>query len=233
MKSHRETVENRSFISFRCAMCRDNYHCHMNTQGGFSLIELIVTIIIIAIFGSMIIVFYGSSIIKSSDPITRLRKTSDLHKIMENITADYNKYPKWRSETYYSVMNTVIIPANVNGHGYRCNNIGTTGSSEPVWPLVASGTVNDGIPPNHAVWTENGKVHDANSLTTLKNNIGAEGTSQDNSYGKYTVELNRFIQFNATTGTETSSATNEILKVTIKNDIGETLTVLFMADYLL
>jgi len=209
-------------------MRRGNDRHLMRTQDGFSLIELIVTVLIIAIFGSMIIVFFGSSIVKSSDPITRLKKTSELHKIMENITADYNKYPKWKASTSYS-LNTVVIPTNVNGRCYKCTTDGTSSTSEPTWPLTTSGTVTDGT----AVWTENGRVHDANSLTTLKNNIGVEGSSQDNSYGKYSVDKNRFIQFDQTTGNETSSATNDILKVTIKNDIGETMTALFMVDYLL
>jgi prepilin-type N-terminal cleavage/methylation domain-containing protein len=219
MKSLKETIKYQLFMNFK------------RIQSGFTLIELIVTVLMVAIFGSMIIVFFGSSITKSSDPITRLKKTSDLHKIMENITADYNKYPKWKASASYSV-NNVVIPTNMNGRCYKCTTAGTSGTSEPTWPLTTGGTVSDGT-GSPAGWTDNGKVHDANSLTTLKNNIGAEGSSPDNSYGKYSVDKNRFIQFDPTTGNETSSATNDILKVSIKNDIGETLTALFMSDYLL
>jgi hypothetical protein len=37
-----------------------------------------------------------------------------------------------------------------NGHLYRCVQAGTTGATEPTWPLTESGTVNDGT----AVWQE-------------------------------------------------------------------------------
>lgn len=207
-------------------------------HGGFSLIEMVVTVLLVGIFGSMIIVFFGSSILKSSDPVSRLKKSADLHKIMENITADYNKYPKWKTSTNYS-LNTVVIPTNVNGRCYKCTTAGTSSTAEPTWKLTTEQTT-DGeitwelctspIPP--CAFT-NGKVHDTNSLTALQNNIGAEGSSQVNGYGKYYVDKNTFIEFDPATGNETSSIKNEILKVSLKNEIGETLTALFIADYLL
>lgn len=64
--------------------------------------------------------------------------------------------------------------------------------------------------------------------STLRANIGAEGTDQDNAYGKYHVVTNHFIKF--VTQTEvpaTGGDPKEILKVTIRNDVDETLTVLF------
>ena len=64
--------------------------------------------------------------------------------------------------------------------------------------------------------------------SALRNNIGAEGTDQDNTYGKYHVVTNHFIKF--VTQTEvpaTGGDPKEILKVTIRNDVDETLTVLF------
>jgi hypothetical protein len=41
-----------------------------------------------------------------------------------------------------------------NGHLYRCIQAGTTGNAEPVWPLIAGGTVNDGS----VIWQESTPV---------------------------------------------------------------------------
>ena len=63
---------------------------------------------------------------------------------------------------------------------------------------------------------------------TLRIKIGAEGTDQDNSYGKYHVVTNHFIKFVAQTeALATGGDPKETLKVTIRNDVDETLTVLF------
>jgi len=66
---------------------------------------------------------------------------------------------------------------------------------------------------------------------TLKISIGMEGTDQDNAYGKYHVVHNRFIKFTA--GSEAASTgadPKDILKVRIRNELNETITVLFTAQ---
>ena len=60
-----------------------------------------------------------------------------------------------------------------------------------------------------------------NGLSVRKTSIGAEGGSYSNSYGAYQVVNNRYIQFSG--NAEVSGGTN-ILKVTIKNAGGDTLT---------
>jgi prepilin-type N-terminal cleavage/methylation domain-containing protein len=63
---------------------------------------------------------------------------------------------------------------------------------------------------------------------TLKISIGIESTDQDNAYGKYHVVHNRFIKFTA--GSEVAAAgadPKDILKVRIRNELNETITVLF------
>ena len=67
--------------------------------------------------------------------------------------------------------------------------------------------------------------------TTLKANIGAEGTDQDNTYGEYHVVDNHFIKFvSQAEALATGGDPKDILKVMIKNDIDETVTVLFTAQ---
>ena len=119
---------------------------------GFTLIEIIVTVLIVAVFGAMMMAFLSDSMVKSSQSVTRLERIPDLNKVMVNIISDYKKT----------------------------------------------------LPP----------------LSTLKTNI-------DNHYypGTYTVIENNYIQFDGSY-TETPGGTT-ILKVTIKNNQGETLTALF------
>jgi prepilin-type N-terminal cleavage/methylation domain-containing protein len=192
-------------------------------QRGFTLIEVIVTILVVAIFASMMIVFFGSSLTESRVPISRLQKASALHQVMANITADYNKYPKWRGSTNYTA-GTIVTPTVRNGHYYTCTTAGVSSSTEPSWPLASGSTVNDGA----AVWTENGSVP---ALSVLQASIGADGSDmKDNAYGKYYVVENKFIKFVSDTETDDTSGENKLLKVTIKNDSGERLTALFISN---
>lgn len=69
------------------------------------------------------------------------------------------------------------------------------------------------------------------ALVTIKNNIAAD------KYGTYTVVFNDFIEFNAPSGhgpetiieKSTIPSEDDVLKVTLQNDTGETLTALFTA----
>jgi prepilin-type N-terminal cleavage/methylation domain-containing protein len=202
---------------------------------GFTLIEIIITLTVTAVLATMIFTYFGKSFSESVTPITHLRTSAALQRVMENIRADYNVYPKWRSGAVYTTSN-YVIPTNFNGHYYKCTTAGTSGATEPNWPLNSAGTVTvDGV-----TWTESGSPWTSAFLTTLKGNIGAEGSDQTaNNYGKnpdgttytkYNVVRNRFTQFvNDIDQDSDASGANKILKVTLKNDNGETLTALFFS----
>ncbi|HVO65498.1 MAG TPA: prepilin-type N-terminal cleavage/methylation domain-containing protein [Syntrophales bacterium] len=184
-------------------------------QSGFTLIEIVVTVVIVAIFGSMILTFLSDSLIHSSDPVKSIRAASDLHMVMANITADYNRYPKWRTGTAYGVGNCVV-PTIRNGHYYKCSTAGTSSNvNEPDWPL--SGTKSDGT----AAWTETVENGALPSLSILQNNIN------NKNYGTYDIAYNDFIQF--VYDAETPGG-NKILKVTITNNQGGNLTALFVSN---
>ena len=244
-----------------------------NSQMGFTLLEIILTLIIASILGSLVYTYFGSAFTESGTPITRLKSAFELHKAMENITADYNNHTPWQASTSYS-NDDIVIPTTKNGHRYRCTTAGTSAASEPTWPTTKAGTVVDGTvtwtedtPPDWEVltaysiddfvspttknghryrcttagtsaaseptwpttkagtvvdgtvtWTENGK------LPVLKDNIDALN------YGSYTVVENKYIKFNPSTNQEediVSGDPENILKVVIQNDLGETLTALF------
>jgi len=57
-------------------------------KNGFTLIEIIITLVIASIFGVVIFQYLGSSLTRSSDPIFRLKKSLTLQQVAENITVD-------------------------------------------------------------------------------------------------------------------------------------------------
>jgi len=59
---------------------------------GFTLVEVIITLVVIAIVGSMMFSVLGTSLSKSSDPIFRMKKTFELQQVMENFVTAYEKY---------------------------------------------------------------------------------------------------------------------------------------------
>ena len=199
---------------------KSEFHAH-----GFTLIEIIITLTITAVLSTMIFTYFGKAFTESVTPITRLKTSEALQRVMENITADYNVYPKWRSGTVYAV-DALVIPTNFNGHYYKSSG-GASGATEPNWPLNNTGTVTD----NTITWLEIGRLRTLRPLTALQTSIGAEGADQNNAYGKYHVIRNRFTQFvNDIDQDSDASGANTILKVTLRNDNGETLTALFVSD---
>jgi len=117
-------------------------------QSGFSLIEVIVTLVIVAILGAMMYSFFGQSITQSSIPIFRLNAAGELNKVLEKISADYEKKIHWFPGTVYPA-NTIITPAVRTGFLYLTTGGGTSGTTEPSWPTTLSNTVND----NGITWT--------------------------------------------------------------------------------
>jgi prepilin-type N-terminal cleavage/methylation domain-containing protein len=191
-----------------------------NHNKGFTLIEVIITIVMTAILGVMMFSYANMSYTKSSLSLTQTTKTFARQKIMENIFADYNKTrPAWQA-SYGYVLGDEVFPAATstqNGHYYLCTKSGTSSSLEPTWPTVIGATVTDG----GVIWREG-----------LQTKIGAEGATCNSGattciYGQYTVQYNHFIKFVGSTETPiVSGDPQNILKVTIKNDLGETLSIL-------
>ncbi len=61
-------------------------------QRGFTLLEVIITLVIAAIFGSMLIQFTGTSMSRSADTVERVRNGSTLVRTIESITKDYRSW---------------------------------------------------------------------------------------------------------------------------------------------
>lgn len=219
-------------------MKSDNPAC----ESGFTLIEVIVTIVALAFVVTMMAGYFGTAMMQSSAPLTRLNAVSGLNLIMEKITAQYNQLPHWHPATAYAA-NTIVIPTAPKGNGlqYRTASGGTSSATnEPSWPIMTGQSVTDGT----VTWQQNGN---APTLTALHTQIGVtEGQDYNQTFGSdttpvgYRVIENRFIKFDPATNQEVSPLDStdplygRFLKVTIAlpltapNRTAQTRTALFV-----
>jgi prepilin-type N-terminal cleavage/methylation domain-containing protein len=58
---------------------------------GFTLIEVVVTLMVVAILGTMLVIFTRSNLSESSMTVLGIRQTYNLSGVMDNITADYKR----------------------------------------------------------------------------------------------------------------------------------------------
>ena len=64
-----------------------------NKRSGFTLIEIIITLVIAAVVGTGLAQYLGTAFSTSAIPIQHLRQAFELQQVMENITADYENDP--------------------------------------------------------------------------------------------------------------------------------------------
>ncbi|MEN6488256.1 MAG: type II secretion system protein [Smithella sp.] len=90
----------------------------MNNQKteGFTLVEVIIAIVVVAIVGAMIVSTLGTSMTKSAEPIVRMQTAYSLQQVMENFIAANEKYyagdlPGLRN----AISGGVLIPAGNEG----------------------------------------------------------------------------------------------------------------------
>ena len=100
-------------------------------QKGFTLLEVIVTIIVAAIMGTMRVQFMGASIIKSAKPITLVQKVFSLNEVMQKITADHKKLLT-EDNTPLATLKTNIENNNYGTYSYQTGYIRFTGGNEVV-----------------------------------------------------------------------------------------------------
>ena len=93
-------------------------------QGGFTLLEVIVTIAIAAIMGVFFAQFVSTSAIHSADPVLRVQNLSRTTHIMEYMTADYKRLAATQSnflaifKNYVGYGYTTAKPAGYEGYPY-------------------------------------------------------------------------------------------------------------------
>src|SRR3990172_12818805 len=67
---------------------------------GFTLIEVIVVIVIPAVLAALLVVFMGTALTRSADPVIQTQNLASAEGTMERISADYMTYlntgtPSW------------------------------------------------------------------------------------------------------------------------------------------
>ena len=95
-------------------------------SNGFTLVEIIITLVVAAIVGTMMFTTLGTSLTKSSDPIHRMKKTFELHQVMENfITANEKYYAGDLPGLRAAIADVSPVPANGNEGATLTNSFGT------------------------------------------------------------------------------------------------------------
>lgn len=65
------------------------YRHFSSSQKGFSLVEVIITIVVVAVFAAFLVSFMGTGVIRSSQPFSWLRQNNSLTDVAERITLAY------------------------------------------------------------------------------------------------------------------------------------------------
>ena len=61
------------------------------SQSGFTILEIVITLIVASILGAIFLEFMGTSVQKSYVPVQNARKTLEINEILELMNADYRK----------------------------------------------------------------------------------------------------------------------------------------------
>ena len=84
----------------------------IKSGGGFTLIEVIVSLIVAGILAAMLATFMGTSIMKSGDPVVYAKNGAYLNLIMENMTSDYEYQMILSPSNGLTVFKTNVETAN-------------------------------------------------------------------------------------------------------------------------
>jgi prepilin-type N-terminal cleavage/methylation domain-containing protein len=84
------------------------------SERGFTLLEVIITIVIAAILGSFLITFMGTAITRSSDPIFQVQNRATAEGTMEVIVADYATHLAAGNSTSWSNFKNQHIAVTTN-----------------------------------------------------------------------------------------------------------------------
>jgi len=173
-----------------------------------------------------------------NDSSAKLQRMYDLQTVMEKITAHYdeitgkNTAEKWEAGKVYAPGDKIVSRSEPYGHLYVCTGAGTSGSTEPAWSTAPLAAVADGT----VTWQENGGELDvllSKFSTPVSGTPNPPDTVWEYGYGKYGIVSYGFIRFDGGTETPVPDGTvaQNLLKISVKNEDGYTLTALFSTTY--
>ena len=118
-------------------------------QQGFTLIEVIITLVMVAILATILASALGSSFLSSSQPISRLQKTMGLHQVFENIRTDFSAIND------IALLKTTIGDVGTQTTGYGAYEVVESrylkfidepaSTTTPPGKIEADGVVGDGV----------------------------------------------------------------------------------------
>lgn len=86
-------------------------------ERGLTILEIIITLVVAAILGTVLIRVMGTSLTRSSVPITLLQNTYSISQIIEEMTADYQELYNENTKKYdISTLKTYIENGNISSN---------------------------------------------------------------------------------------------------------------------
>jgi len=106
------------------------YNTHVekyNNDRGFTLLEIIITFILAAVVGSMLVEFMGTSLTRGGEAVVMVQDGFSLNSVMEKITADYED--EYKNGSYdFSTFKSNIEGGNLSNQSpYYGNYTAVTG----------------------------------------------------------------------------------------------------------
>lgn len=86
-------------------------------EKGFTLLEIIVTLTIAAILGTILVTYMGTALTKSGEPVVRSKQMYELQQVMENIKATY--IANVAANDALSRLEQFVCPGATGGTGYK------------------------------------------------------------------------------------------------------------------
>lgn len=95
---------------------------HIFSQSGFTLLEVIVTLVIASIIGAMLIQLTGSNMSRSAKTADMVRNGFSVAQVVEEITKDYREWIVSSPDQSISVFkNTYVDPYASGDIGIQCS----------------------------------------------------------------------------------------------------------------
>lgn len=83
---------------------------------GFTLLEIVVTLTVASVLGTIIFLYMNTSLTRSTEPVARIQTTYSLNQIVEQITADYKTLKDSNGDYNLTTLQGNIQNGNVVGN---------------------------------------------------------------------------------------------------------------------